>query len=142
MLKVKTSTLVLIAVALTVTYLFAAPVVISRITSGIMVQGGTTTTNGKTVIVADSSTNEFTFVTDTATVAGAATAYTNTFTTPFLASPAILLTRKSGGASTDSGTATFTVTSSNIIVSGLNSAGTTNNLGFILYGYKRTGKFE
>lgn len=116
---------------------------ISRVTRGIMNQGGTTTLNGNTVVISDSPTNEFQMVLITATVAGAATASTNNFTTPFIVAPNIIPLEKSGvlNGTFRAGT-TPTVTTTNFIVSGMNSAGSTNNIPYILYGYTRTGTFE
>lgn len=119
---------------------------ISRTGQNIMlVVGGTTTTNGKGVIVSENTnTNEYSIVSVTATVAGSATAYTNTFATAYLATPTIWHGEKSGTsiASSGYGTVTPTITTTSFIVTGLNSSGATNDLPFLIYGYKRTGNFE
>lgn len=105
--------------------------------------GGTSTTNGKTVVTSESPTNEFKIVQITATVSGGATASTNTFATAFLATPTVVAGVKSGSsvAGVSSGV-TATPSTTTLIVTGLNSAGSTNNLPFIVYGYTRAGIFE
>src|SRR3954471_2763502 len=87
----------------------------------ILATGGSSSTNAKTVIVTeDSTTNELSFALITATVSGSATASTNTFATPYLATPTIIHGDKSGIsiASAGYGTVTPTVTTTSLIVSG------------------------
>jgi hypothetical protein len=108
--------------------------------------GGSSTTSGHTAMVTyDSPTNEYSFETITATVSGAATASTNTFSTAYLATPVIVSAYKSGSTAKAAGltdVVTPTITTTSLIVSGMNSAGSTNNLTFVIYGYKRAGVFE
>jgi len=117
---------------------------VSRYRGQTLSQGGTTSLNGSTVVESESPTNAFKIVVITATVSGAQTASTNTFTTAFVATPTIVHGSKSGTTDTTAGygVVTPTATTSTLIVSGMNSAGSTNNLPYILYGYTRTGKFE
>lgn len=110
--------------------------------------GGTTTTNGKSAIVSgDTNTNQYEWVTSTATVAGAATAATNSFTTAFLAAPVAVRGMPSGLNGTQSTNFLYTtviVTTSNLVVTGLSTNASTgvNAVPVMLYGYKTTGKFE
>jgi hypothetical protein len=119
---------------------------VNRSRNGIISTGGSSDYNGHTVTVTyDSPTNEYSFETITATVAGAVTASTNTFGTAYLATPVIVSAYKSGSTAKAAGlidVAVPTVTASTLIVSGLNSAGSTNGLTFVIYGYKRAGVFE
>lgn len=105
-------------------------------------QGGTNSTSALPVIVSgDSNTNEYSLVSFTLTVAGSDTAVTNTFATPFVATPIIVVGRTSGVLPTGVATVTITATTSNLIASGLNTGTGTNNIPVILYGYKNTGTF-
>lgn len=126
--------------------LYAAEPKVTRMGQSIILNtGGTTSTDGKTVVVTeDSSTNEYSFATITATVAGAVTASTNTFSTAYLATPVIVSAYKSGSTFTAAGLGqvTPTVSTTSLIVAGMNSDGSTNNLSFVIYGYKRAGEFQ
>lgn len=114
---------------------------ISRITRGIMNQGGTTDLNGSTVVVSDSPTNEFKIVTVTASVSGTSTASSNLFATAFLAAPTVIKAVRSGSTSIAESNVVSTVTSSNLIVSGL-STGAVSTIDFVVYGYQRSGVFQ
>lgn len=110
-------------------------------------QGGTTTINGSTVVESSSPTNAFKVVISTATVAGAGTAATNSFSPVFLATPVIFKGFQSGANGTqitNSWAVGITVTTSNIIATGLSTNASTgvNSLPIMVYGYTRTGKFE
>ncbi len=107
----------------------------------ILNQGGTSTTNGRTLVVSDSPTNEMRIVQNTATVAGAATAYTNNFTINFIATPTIIKGVVNGQNDNYAGSVVATVTTTNLVVSGMDAT-LTNNIPFILYGYKNTGVFQ
>lgn len=144
--------LLLFAAGLTVSLaitLYAATVKISRTGQNTMlVIGGTTTTNGKVALVSgDTNTNQYELVTSTATVALNATTATNSFSTSFLATPVALVGRPSGMNATQNSnfwSVIVTVTSSNLLVSGLSTNASTgvNNVPIMLYGYKTTGQFE
>lgn len=114
---------------------------ISRLTRGVVNVGGVGSTDGKTVIVSDDPTNEYHLVPITATVAGVATAYTNTFGTSFLSAPNFAIaaaTTKTQNAITN---VAVTVTTTNIIVTGL-STNVPNNVNILVYGPTRTGTFQ
>ncbi len=119
---------------------------ISRLTTGIGVIGGTTTTNGKTVVVSDSSTNEFHVLQYTATVAAAATAVTNTYTVAFVATPTIVVGLQNLSTPQTLTNMTVFVSHTQTIVTGLstNNSATLggNNVPFLIYGYTRSGVFE
>lgn len=115
--------------------LYADTVKISRITSGIISIGG------KTAVVSDSPTNEYKAIQVTATVSGAATAYTNTFASVFDAAPVIVMGVKSGQLTGYGSLNTVTHNATNLIVAGLstNLSTGTNGLPFIIYGNSRSG---
>ena len=127
-----------------VTAVFAADKV-SKLGNGIILNvGGTSSTTGQTAVLADSPTNQFVIIKVTATVAGAVTASTNTFGTAFIAAPTVVAAFKDGASGTTSGLNHIvpTATTTTLIVTGMNSAGTTNTLPFIVYGYQSTGTFN
>jgi hypothetical protein len=117
---------------------------ISRAGNSTMIaQGGTNTTSALPVVVSgDSNTNEYSLVSLTATVSGTDTAYTNTFGVSYVATPLVFVGRTSGVLPSGNGVVTITVTTSNLIASGLASGGVgTNNIPILIYGYKNTGTF-
>lgn len=121
---------------------------VNRSRNGIISTGGSSDYNGHTSVVTyDSPTNEYSTETVTATVAGSATASSNTFATAYLATPVAwrcYLSGASGTQITNVSLTGVTVTTSTIIVTGLstNSVTGVNNLPVIVYGYKRAGVFE
>ncbi len=127
--------------------LAADTVKITRFTRGMLVQGGTSSTTGSSVVVSDSTTNEYKIVLKTATVAAAVTSYTNTFTTAFVATPTVVFGVPSGITGlqqTNLWSVGATITTTGIVVTGLstNASNGINNLPIIIYGYQRTGILE
>ena len=120
--------------------LYAADTIkLNRLTRGIQVTGGTTSTNGKTLITSDSSTNEYSVQIVTATVAAANTVATNVFTTAFTATPTVM----QGVGKTAVAGDGFTVSSTQVLVAGLSTNGAgTNSVPLIVYGTTRSGVFE
>lgn len=117
---------------------------LNRLTRGIQVTGGTTNTNGATLVTSDNSTREFKCVQFLATVSGGTTVYTNTFTTAFTDTPIVVLGTPlvMGAVYSDLGTVRPTPTTSNVIISVLSAAGKNNNIPVFVYGYTRTGVYE
>ena len=113
---------------------------LNRITRGIQVTGGTNSTSGSTLVTSDSSTNEFTVVQATATQSGAATSATVTFAKAFTATPTVTQGMRDGSA-VASDTVTTSATTTNLVVTGLNSS-TLNSVKFLIYGTRRSGVFE
>lgn len=107
-------------------------------------QGGTTTLNGSTVVESNSPTNAFKQIVVVATVSGAQTAATNNFSPVYIATPTAIRGLISGQAATVGNASTITITTSNLVVTGLstNLATGTNAFPIIVYGYTRTGRFE
>lgn len=121
---------------------------LTRIGEGIsVVQSGSTTKNGKSLVESSSSTNIFQIQIVTATASGAETASTNTFGTAFIATPSVfkgMVSGANGTQNTNANLARVTVTTSGLIVTGLSTNGDTgaNSIPFIVYGYTRTGTFQ
>ncbi len=119
---------------------------ISRLTQGIAVVGGTGSTDGKTLIVSDSPTNEFRVLQYTATVAAGATAVTNTYTTAFVATPTVVYGSPSLKAMQTMTNMTVFVSHTQTIVSGLSTNNTAtlgaNGVPMLIYGYTRSGVFQ
>lgn len=120
---------------------------VARFKGQTLSQGGTTSANGSTVIESNSPTNAFKLIVVTATVTGAITASTNTFTTSYIATPTVykgLQNGANGTQTTNSWGVTATATTSSLIVTGLSTNADTgvNNLPVMVYGYTRTGQFE
>lgn len=121
---------------------------VNRARNGILSTGGSTDYNGHTAIVTyDSSTNEYSWETITATVSAAATASTNTFGTAFIGTPVVvkgMLSGANGSQISNTWSVGATVTTTGLIVTGLstNAATGVNSLPIMVYGYKRTGVFE
>ena len=114
----------------------------------ILATGGSSTTTGKTVIVTENSTtNEYSVSVVNATVTGTLTAYSNTFTTAYIATPTFFI-GKSIGANTSSVSNSWNIgvtgSTAFVVVSGLstNLATGANNIPLLIYGYKRTGNFQ
>jgi hypothetical protein len=117
---------------------------ITRFTSGFIVQGGTSSTTGNSLVESDAVTNCFRMVVVTATVSGAQTSSTNTFSTAFVATPIAIPAFQSGAngtQTTNSWSVGATVSTSTLIVTGLSTNASTgvNNLPILVYGYPRTG---
>jgi hypothetical protein len=107
-----------------------------------MAQGGTSTTTSQTVVVSDSTTNEFIIVRSnvpTLTLAGGATV---TFATAFTATPTVALGYQIGPAlSLTNYVGTVSPTTVGLTVSGMPTA-TVKSLDFIVYGTQRSGILE
>jgi hypothetical protein len=122
---------------------------ISRITAGIAGQGsaaGSVSTSGLgTYTVSTSPTNEYTIEVVNSAVAATSpwTSVSNTFTKAYVAAPTVVYAPKSGVRLIDQTIAisnvTITVTTTNLIVSGMTSNAPINDITVLLYGYKRTG---
>lgn len=134
---------ILVALVIIPILALAAEKKISRAGQNTMInQGGTNTTSGMTVVVSDSNTNEMRISAITAVVTGSDTAYTNTFDQPYLATPIIIRGAINGGSNVGvMNTVTSTVTTTSLIVVGMSTT-VTNNIPFIIYGYKNTGVFQ
>lgn len=120
---------------------------ITRFTRGMIVIGGTSSTTGNSVVVSESVTNEYRNTIVTATVAGVATASTNTFATAFTATPSVFLGQVSGlnGTQITNSWSIGTIqTSTTLIVTGLSTNGSTgvNNLPIFVYGTTRSGVLQ
>lgn len=135
----------LASVLIAITVFAAANNKISRVTQGIISVGGTSTTTGNTVVVADDPLKEYRILGITATVAGTSTAYTNTFSTAFTVTPTVATGIQPGvgqGTLTSLLSIRVTPTTSNVIVSGLSVNTPTNSVPLIIFGYTRTGVLE
>lgn len=117
---------------------------ITRFTRGFIVQGGTSSTTGNSLVESDAVTNCFRMVVVTATVTGVQTASTNTFSTAFVATPTMYIGQPSGingTQQTNLWSVGATISTSSLIVTGLSTNGSSgvNNLPILVYGYPRTG---
>jgi len=109
----------------------------------ILNQGGSSTTSGSTVIVSDSPTNEYKQIVVTATVTGAQTTFTNTFSPVWVSTPTVIQGIKSGQTAGYGSYSVVTVTPTNMYVTLLSTNATmTNGVPYIVYGVSRTGTFQ
>lgn len=118
---------------------------ISRLTTGLLVIGGTNTTSGTTVVVSDAKTNEYRVVFGTATVSGSATTYSNNFSPVFTTTPVMVWSVATAGTNVNYALGfTTRLTSSNLFVTTLstNLVTGTNSVQFLLYGTTRSGILE
>lgn len=109
-------------------------------TSVILNQGGTTTTDGRTVVVSGSPTNEYR-INDVVATITVGTAYTNNFTIPWIVNPMVVKGIVNGQNQNYGSGVVITVTTTNVIVSGMDTS-LTNNIPIFMYGYKNTGVFQ
>lgn len=106
--------------------------ILSNLGSGVFAVGG------NTLVTSDHATREFKFEIVTSTVAGAATAGTNTFSETYSAAPNFSQLVRSGTALETDDAIVGTITTTGLTVTGL-STGAVNNVPFLIYGYTRTG---
>lgn len=114
---------------------------ISRLTSGIAAVGyGATGSNTRTLVVSDQSTNEVQIVSGLATVTGALTVSTNSFTDTFVSTPRAIIGVPSGNTNSMLGVVA-TVSTSKLIVTGLSTNAITgiNDVPYIIIGNRRNG---
>ncbi len=114
---------------------------INRLGSGIQAIGyGLAPSNNRTLVVSDQYTNEVQIVHGLATVTGALTVSTNAFIDTFISAPSMIIGVPSGNTNSMLGVV-GTVTTSNLVVSGLSTNAVTglNSVPFMVIGNRRFG---
>lgn len=110
---------------------------LNRLTDGIQVTGGTSRTNGKTLVTSNDSTNEYRMVSTLMTMVGGQTSYTNS--TTWLETPSVIVNSIAPGVGFQTAiTPNVIISKTSVIVSGLNTT-TRQNVPVLIYGIVRSG---